>query len=466
MRINPAKASTKPPSHLVNIDHRLGAIQYRSPGSLKPYANNPRKHPEKQIVKLMASISQFGFYIPAVIDDEGTIIIGEARIEAAKRLGLPEVPVLIEEKLTPSQRRAIRIADNKLAELGTWDLEALAIEIKDIFEIGAVGLETFGFDAGEIDFLLDESTGELIADDPADAVPALPEHPVSRVDDVWILGEHRLMCGSSLDATNWTRLMNGEVAQMLFTDAPYNVRIQGNVSGLGKVKHEEFAQASGEMSSAEFTTFLRDAIRCAAAHLKDGSVLDLFMDWRSVAELLESVRANDLTLLNMCVWNKTNGGMGSLYRSKHELVVIAKKGNAPHTNNVQLGKYGRYRTNVWDYAGANCFGASRDQDLADHPTVKPTALVADAIRDVTNARDIVIDGFMGSGTTILAAERTKRIAYGIELEPGYVDVAIRRWRTMTGKEAVLADTGEPFAEVAAARHGAPDDCPAAVTPEA
>lgn len=466
MRIKPTKASTKSPSRLANFDHRLGAIQYRPPGSLKPYANNPRKHPEKQIVKLMASIRQFGFYLPVVIDDEGTVIIGEARIEAAKRLGLSEVPVLIEEKLTPSQRRAVRIADNKLAELGTWDLDALANEIKDIIEIGDVGLETFGFDAGEIDFLLDESTGEIIADDPADAVPAIPKHPVSKAGDLWRLGEHRLLCESSLDAANWARLMDGEVAHMLFTDAPYNVRIHGNVSGLGKVKHEEFAQASGEMSSAEFTTFLTDAIRYAAAHLKEGAVLDMFMDWRSLAELFESVRANGLTLLNMCVWNKSNGGMGSLYRSKHELVLIAKKGKAPHTNNVQLGKYGRYRTNVWSHAGANSFGASRDQDLADHPTVKPTALVADAIRDVTNARDLVIDGFMGSGTTILAAERTKRIAYGIELEPGYVDVAIRRWQTMTGKEAVLADTGEAFTEVAAARCSAPDDCPAAVTPEA
>ncbi|MDR6834133.1 MULTISPECIES: site-specific DNA-methyltransferase [unclassified Sphingopyxis] len=378
MRIKPVKTSATPPAHLVNFDHRLGVIQYRPPGSLKPYDNNPRKHPEKQIVKLMASIRQFGFYLPAVIDDQGTIIIGEARIEAAKRLGIPEVPVLIEDKLTSSQRRALRIADNKLAELGTWDLELLAIEINDIIEIGDVGLETFGFDAGEIDFLLDESTGELIADDPADAVPAIPKHPVSEAGDLWRLGEHRLLCGSSLDAANWTRLMNGEVAQMLFTDAPYNVRIQGNVSGLGKVKHEEFAQASGEMTSAEFTTFLTDAIRCAAAHLKDGSVLDMFMDWRSLGALIEAVRLNDLSLLNMCVWNKTNGGMGSLYRSKHELVVIAKKGDAPHINNVLLGKYGRYRTNVWDYAGANSFGASRDQDLADHPTVKPTALVADA----------------------------------------------------------------------------------------
>jgi DNA modification methylase len=205
------------------------------------------------------------------------------------------------------------------------------------------------------------------------------------------------------------------------------------------------------MSSAEFANFLTTAIGCAAVHLKDGAVLDLCMDWRHLPELFEAVRANELIPLNMCVWNKSNGGMGSLYRSKHEMVLIARKGKASHTNNVQLGTYGRYRTNVWDYAGANSFGGSRDEDLADHPTVKPVALVADAIRDVTDHHETVLDGFMGSGSTILAAERTKRRARGIELEPGYVDVAIRRWEKMTGKEAVLADTGETFAEVAAAR---------------
>ncbi|KTE19875.1 hypothetical protein ATE67_14195 [Sphingopyxis sp. H050] len=441
-------------------------MQYRQPASLKLYANNPRKHPEKQIVKIMASISQFGFAIPVLVDRSDVIIAGEARVEAAKRLGLPEVPVLSAEKWTPGQVKAYRLADNKLAQLSTWDNDALSIEIRDIVELGEVGSESFGFDTGEVDFHLDESAGELLGDDPADAVPALPKLPVSRLGDLWALGKHRLFCGSCLEAENWSRLVDGKTAHMVFTDAPYNVPIQGHVSGLGKHQHQEFAQASGEMSPAQFTTFLTDAFGGAAAHLKDGGVLALCMDWRHLREILDAISVNHLSLLNLCVWNKSNAGMGSLYRSKHELIFVAKKGKAPHTNNVQLGKYGRYRCNVWDYAGANSFGASRDQDLADHPTVKPTALVADAIRDVTNPGEIVLDGFMGSGTTILAAERTKRVAYGIELEPGYVDVAIRRWETITGKEAVLADTGQTFAEVAAARSDASDDIPAYAAPEA
>lgn len=466
MRTKPSPRIENIVPALVNIDHRLGEIQYRPPASLKLYANNPRKHPEKQIVKIMASVSQFGFAIPVLVDRSDVIIAGEARVEAAKRLGLPEVPVLSAEKWTPGQVKAYRLADNKLAQLSTWDNDALSVEIRDIVELGEVGAEAFGFDIGEIDFLLDDSTSGSPDDDPADAIPTPPKNPATRPGDMWILGKHRLLCDSCLEAESWSRLMDGETAQMVFTDAPYNVPIQGHVSGLGKHQHQEFAQASGEMSPAQFTAFLTDSFAGAAAHLKDGGVLALCMDWRHISEIMDAIRANGLSLLNLCIWNKSSGGMGSLYRSQHELVFIAKKGKAPHTNNVQLGKYGRYRTNVWCHAGANSFGASRDQDLADHPTVKPTALVADSIRDVTNPGEIVLDGFMGSGTTILAAERTKRVAYGIELEPAYVDVAIRRWETMTGKEAVLADTGQTFAEVAAARAAASNDAPAHVTAEA
>jgi len=242
--------------------------------------------------------------------------------------------------------------------------------------------------------------------------------------------------------------MDGRVGAMAFTDAPYNVPIGGHVSGLGKVKHAEFAMASGEMSRPEFIAFLSTAIKHLITNVQDGAVLDLCIDWRHLAEILSAIEANELALLNLCVWNKRNGGMGSLYRSKHELILIAKKGTAPHTNNVELGKHGRYRTNVWDYAGVNSFGKGRTADLADHPTVKPVALVADAIRDVTRPGEIVLDAFMGSGTTILAAERTKRLAYGIEIEPGYVDVAIRRWSAVTGEKAVLARTGETFESVA------------------
>lgn len=209
--------------------------------------------------------------------------------------------------------------------------------------------------------------------------------------------------------------------------------------------------ASGEMNSAQFTQFLIDAVGGMASGVREGALLYLCMDWRHLEELLAAIRANTLHMMNLCVWNKNNGGMGSLYRSKHELVLIVRKGTAPHTNNVQLGRHGRYRTNVWDYAGVNTFSATRMADLADHPTVKPVALVADAIRDVTKPGEIVLDGFMGSGTTILAAERTKRIGYGIEIEPAYVDVAIRRWEKLTGRQAVFAETGETFAELTAAR---------------
>jgi DNA modification methylase len=255
--------------------------------------------------------------------------------------------------------------------------------------------------------------------------------------------------------------MDGREAAMVFSDAPFNVPVTGHVCGLGKVSHEEFAMASGEMSKSEFTGFLTDSFGQMAGVLKDGGVLTLAMDWRHSGEIIAAIEANALTLLNMCVWNKTNGGMGSLYRSKHELFWVAKKGKTKHTNNVELGKHGRYRTNVWDYAGVNSFGKSRMKDLADHPTVKPVALVADAIRDVSHPGEIVVDGFMGSGTTILAAERTKRIACGIEIDPRYIDVAIARWQAMTGEEATLAETGETFAEVAIRREavepgGAPD----------
>ena len=310
-----------------------------------------------------------------------------------------------------------------------------------------------GWETAEIDLMMDADPQASNSNDPADAIIEPPATPVSRQGDLWLLGGHRLLCASSLETASWDRLMDGRVGAMVFTDAPYNVPVSGHVCGLGKVQHAEFAMASGEMSKAEFTTFLGVAIKQLTANVCDGAVLDLSMDWRHLPELLSALEANDLTLLNLCIWNKNNGGMGSLYRSKHELVLIAKKGKAPHTNNVELGRHGRYRTNVWDYAGVNSFGKGRMTDLADHPTVKPVALVADAIRDVTRPGEIVLDAFMGSGTTILAAERTKRLAFGIEIEPAYIDVAIRRWAAMTGEQALLAETGETVAQVAARRDG-------------
>lgn len=433
------------------FEHRFAPIEYRAIDSLAAYSNNPRKHPEAQLVKLAASITEFGFVMPALIDEDDVIIAGEARIAAAKRVGMAEVPVIIAHQWSKAQVRAYRLADNKLAELATWDANLLAIELAAIIEMDETPIEILGFETAEVDLLFDRNSKAETYEDEADEQIDVPADPVTRPGDLWQLGKHRLLCASCLESASWDELLAGEIAAMTFTDPPYNVPVSGHVCGLGKVSHAEFAMASGEMTKLEFIAFLSAFLSVMLPHLKDGAVLDLCMDWRHLAELQAALDANDLKLLNLCVWNKTNGGMGSLYRSKHELVLVAKKGKAPHTNNVELGKHGRYRTNVWDYAGVNTFSRNRMEDLADHPTVKPVALVADAIRDVSKPGEIVLDAFMGSGTTILAAERSKRRAYGVEIDPGYVDVAIRRWEKLSGQQAVLASTEQSFAEVAAER---------------
>lgn len=444
-------SSSKLANQLSALEQQLGPVEYRRIDTLKAYANNSRRHPEQQIGRLMASMMEFGFVVPALVDSDGTIIAGEARIEAARRLGTKKVPVIVPDHLSKAQVKAYRLADNRLAEGGKWDEQRLSIEFVEILAMGEVPIDVMGWETAEIDIILDQPEDQVEGNDPADEAIEPPTSPVSRTGDLWHLGKHRLICGSSLESDIWARLLDGAKATMAFVDPPFNVRISGHVCGLGKVQHSEFAMASGEMSRTEFVQFLVGFLEPPAKCVVDGGIIDLCMDWRQLSELLEAIDKTELSLINLCVWNKTNGSMGSLYRSKHELVLITKKGIAPHVNNVELGKHGRYRTNVWDYAGVNSFGANRMSDLADHPTVKPTALVADAIRDVSNHGDIVLDAFMGSGTTLLAAERTRRIGYGIEIEPGYIDVAIRRWEKMTGRAAVLAGTGQTFAEVAAER---------------
>jgi DNA modification methylase len=438
---------------LKKFERKVGPIEYRRTGTLTKCKRNPRRHSQEQIVKIMASVRKVDVVRPILISESAEIIAGEAVYEAACQLGLSEIPVVVARGWSKSQIKAYRLIDNRLAELAAWDEELLAIEIEEIIEFDDISIDLLGWETAEIDILLEGATGndETSAQDPADATVDEPINPVTRSGDIWCLGEHRILCGSSLDAASWGALVGNHQPAMVFTDAPYNVPVDGHVCGLGKAKHQEFAMACGEMNSEQFETFLADAIEPMADTLRDGALLYLCMDWRHMGEMLKAIERCSLKLINLCVWNKNNGGMGSLYRSKHELVFVAKKGEARHTNNVELGRYGRYRTNVWDYAGINSFGATRDQDLADHPTVKPTALVADAIRDATQRGEIVLDAFLGSGTTILAAERTGRTGYGVEIEPRYVDVAIRRWETFTDKTATLAATGETAAEVAAAR---------------
>lgn len=237
---------------------------------------------------------------------------------------------------------------------------------------------------------------------------------------------------------------------MVFADPPYNVRI-ASVQGQGKIKHREFASASGEMSSEEFAAFLGRAMSIAAQYSRGGSIHYVCMDWRHLGEALAAGKEVYTELKNLVVWTKTNAGQGSFYRSQHELILVFKNGVGPHQNNIELGRHGRSRSNVWTYAGVNTFRAGRMDELSIHPTVKPVGLVADAMRDCSRRGDIILDPFMGSGTTILAAERVGRRGYGLEIDPLYVDAAIRRWQDFTKRDAVLKATGQTFDEVVAAR---------------
>ena len=431
-------------------------VEERRIDSLTPRRRNPRTHSAKQIDQIARSIKEFGFTNPLLIDANGSVIAGHGRLRAAKQLGMEMVPTIRLDHLSEEQVRALVIADNKLAELAGWDEDLLALELQDLAELDLdFDLEVIGFETPEIDLLIGTAAkGEQ--PDPADDLPAFdPEAPtVSRLGDLWAIGPHRLLCGDARDELAYVRLLGEQKARLVFVDPPYNVPIHGHVSGLGRKRHGEFAMASGEMSEAEFVGFLKKALGHHRAHSIDGAIHFVCMDWRHQRELLAAGRSVYSEFKNLCVWEKTNAGMGSLYRSQHELVLVFKAGTAPHVNNIELGRHGRYRTNVWRYAGANSFGSDRDKDLEMHPTVKPVRLVADAILDCTRRGDLVLDGFAGSGTTLLAAERAGRVGYGIEIDPRYVDVALRRMAEHAGLEPVHFESGKSFDAIADERKSA------------
>ncbi|WP_292670694.1 DNA methyltransferase [Mesorhizobium sp.] len=419
--------------------------------ALKPYSGNARTHSKKQVRQIAESISRFGFTNPVLVSDAGEIIAGHGRVMAAKELGIASVPTLRLSHLSAEERRAYVLADNKLALNAGWDVEILAIELQALIDI-EFDVTLIGFSLAEIDLTLDQAKeASAVADDPADFIPEPPVEPVSKLGDVWLLGRHRLLCGDARSADDVGRLMNGEMADLVFTDPPYNVAIDGNVGGLGSVRHREFAFASGEMTRSEFTEFLTVTLSNASRVAKDGAIAFVCMDWRHMRELQDAGEVAFTELKNLCVWNKSNGGMGSFYRSKHELVFVFKIGTAPHTNSFGLGETGRYRTNVWDYAGISSLGASRMDELAMHPTVKPVALVADAIKDCSRRNEIVLDLFGGSGSTLIAAESCGRQARLIEYDPAYCDTIITRWQNYCGKRAVLADGQVEFEAVAEMR---------------
>ncbi len=422
-------------------------ITYIPPSALKPYAGNARTHNRRQIRQIAASIQKFGFVNPVLIYEDNRTIAGHGRVEAAKLIEMQEVPTLLISAMTEAEKRAYVIADNRLAEKAGWDRKILAIELQALVDLD-FEVELTGFDMGEIDLILDDAReAQDPAGSPDDDVPDLPRTAVTRRGEMWLLGDHRLLCGDSRSAAAYDILMDGALARLIVTDPPYNVRIEGNVSGLGAVRHREFAMASGEMSPGEFQVFLETVFGHLAGVSVDGALHFHCMDWRHMGEMLAAGRSAYSELKNLVVWSKTNGGMGSLYRSQHELIFVWKSGTAAHVNNVELGRHGRNRSNVWTYPGVNTFKAGRLDELAAHPTVKPIAMIADAIKDCSHRGDIVLDPFCGSGTILIAAEKTGRKARAIEFEPGYVDVAIRRWEKFTGRPAVLEATGETFEDV-------------------
>jgi DNA modification methylase len=420
-------------------------ITYKSPVHLKPRTTNPRTHTKKQIQQIAASIKEFGFISPVLIDGAGGIIAGHGRVEAAKLIGMSNVPAVCVDHLTPAQVRAYVIADNKLAENAGWDRALLALELQELSVDLNFDVSVTGFETAEIDLLIQDLNQGT--PDEADEVPEVDRAApaVSRPGDLWCIGNHALLCGDALDKDNYSKLLGNQKAQMVFTDPPYNITIAGNVSGHGKVKHRDFAMAAGEMNAVEFTTFLNSAFRHLSAFSTNGSVHFICMDWRHVGEVLAAAQNSYSELKNICVWAKSKAGLGSLYRSQHELVFVYKNGTRPHINNIELGRFGRNRSNVWTYPGQNTFGNDRETELAMHPTIKPAALVADAILDCSTRDGIVLDAFAGSGTTLIAAEKTGRHSYGIEIDPYYVDTIIRRFEAVYGVKAKHTDSNLDFA---------------------
>ena len=415
------------------------SIESLSIAALRPWTKNARTHSKKQIRQIADSIEAFGFTNPVLIDQTHTILAGHGRVEAAKLLGMTTVPCLRIEHMTAQQKRAYVLTDNKLALNAGWDEELLAEELQALlldedlkFDIGITG-----FSIAEVDRLIEGVVPEEDANPGDDHLPELADGPTRcQPGDVWQLGSHRLICGNALDPVTVATLMDGEVAQMVFTDPPYNVPVQGHVCGSGAIRHREFAMASGEMTTGQFTDFLRISFENMVAHSIDGSIHFICMDWRHMGELLAAGHAVYSEFKNLMVWAKDNGGMGTFYRSRHELIFAFKLGTAAHINSFELGQHGRYRTNVWEYKGVNTLRSGRMEELALHPTVKPVQMITDAIKDVSKRGGVVLDLFGGSGSTLIAAHKTGRRGYLCEIDPVYCDRIIQRWEIFAKDDAV------------------------------
>lgn len=418
-------------------------VEYIPIDSIKAYSNNTKIHAAKQLAQIKRSIEEFGYTAPVLVDEELELIAGHGRVAAARMVGMTEIPAIRLAHLSDAQKKAYRIADNKLTELGEWDLEKLQIEFRAIeMALPEMSLDITGFEMPEIEGIV-EGKAKEDADPAINAVPFVPpDEIISKPGDVWLLGNHKIICGNSLKKETFAALMEAQRAQMVFTDPPYNIPINGHAGGKGKHTHKEFAMASGEMTKPEFQNFLTKNFALLKEFSVAGSLHYICMNWLHAKEILLAGDIYD-ELKNIITWCKANGGMGSLYRSQTEFVFLFKNGKARHINNVQLGSNRRYRTNFWQYGGVNSFGKEQN-NLKMHPTCKPVEMVKDAILDVTKRGDIVLDAFLGSGSTLIAAENCNRVCYGIEIEPLYIDTTIRRFQTLTGKDAVHADSGKTY----------------------
>lgn len=427
-------------------------IKYCPLDSIRFDPQNPRLHSKKQVRQIARSIESFGFNVPVLIDGRGQLIAGHGRVLAARLLGMTQIPAIKLEHLTEPQLRVFMIADNRLTENSVWDERLLGEQFKALSMVELdCSIDVTGFEIAQIDTMIEGLTPTSLGkNDPADVLPDYgAKRQVTRTGDVWVLNRHRVCCGDARDDATYSVLMQRQRATAVFSDPPYNDRIDGYVGGFGKIHHAEFPMASGEMSEAEFTTFLTVVLMLLARYSSDGALQFICMDWRHSPELLAASRQAYTEFKNLCIWVKDVAGQGSLYRSQHELVFVFKSGKGAHRNNIQLGQFGRYRTNIWQYRRVNSLARTTDESNlpALHPTVKPVELVADAILDCTARGDVVLDAFLGSGTTVIAAERTGRVCHGIELEPRYIDTIVRRWQSFTGESAIQESTGRSFNEI-------------------
>jgi DNA modification methylase len=411
---------------------------------LKPLGQVTREH-TAQVPRVVSCLEKFGVRLPILISPEGRIVDGEAVVLAARQLSLTRIPAVIASDLSEAELRTLRLALNKLPEYATWNEKALRIELSEIIQLDpSISLEDTGFEIAELDSVLDDA-----GLDQEDELPAIDEQTtvVTQVGDQWKLGNHIVRCDNALEPDSLQHLLGAEKAGMAFLDPPYNVKIAGHVTRSRSAKYHDFPMASGELSTSEFQSFLETSLSNAARVSRDGAIHFVCIDWRHVRELLLAGETVYNELKNVCVWAKTNGGMGSFYRSQHELIAVYKVGTAAHVNNIELGRHGRNRTNVWKYVGQSALSGTRKSKLSLHPTVKPVAMIADAIRDCSHRGDLILDCFGGAGTTLIAAEKTGRRARILELGPVYVDVTIERWQRLTGQVAYHVETGQPFSSI-------------------